>query len=32
VLDTSVSEGGVLIHVVLDAVGAARFSEWRVSA
>ncbi len=32
VLDTSVSEEGVMIHVVLDAVGAARFSEWRVSA
>ena len=32
VLDTSVSDEGVLIHVVLDAVGAARFSEWRVSA
>jgi GTP-binding protein HflX len=32
VLDTSVSDDGVLIHVVLDAVGAARFSEWRVSA
>ncbi|MCU1363815.1 MAG: GTP-binding protein HflX [Acidimicrobiaceae bacterium] len=32
VLDTSVSNEGVLIHVVLDAVGAARFREWRVSA
>ena len=32
VLDTSMTEDGVLIHVVLDAVGAARFSEWRVSA
>jgi GTPase len=32
VLDTSISDEGVLIHVVLDAVGAARFSEWRVSA
>jgi GTP-binding protein HflX len=32
VLDTSVNEEGVLIHVVLDAVGAARFSEWRVPA
>ncbi len=32
VLDTSVSEDGVLIHVVLDAVGAARFSQWRVPA
>lgn len=32
VLDTSVSDDGVLIHVVLDAVGAARFSEWRVPA
>jgi GTPase len=32
VLDTSVSDEGVLIHVVLDAVGAARFSEWRVPA
>ncbi|HUY17072.1 MAG TPA: GTPase HflX [Acidimicrobiales bacterium] len=32
VLDTTVSDEGVLIHVVLDAVGAARFSEWRVSA
>jgi len=27
-----VSDEGVLIHVVLDAVSAARFSEWRVSA
>jgi GTP-binding protein HflX len=32
VLDTSVNDEGVLIHVVLDAVGAARFSEWRVPA
>ena len=32
VLDTAVNEDGVLIHVVLDAVGAARFSEWRVPA
>ena len=32
VLDTSVNDDGVLIHVVLDSVGAARFSEWRVSA
>ena len=32
VLDTSVNDDGVLIHVVLDAVGAARFSEWRVPA
>ena len=32
VLDTEVSDEGVLIHVVLDAVSAARFSEWRVSA
>jgi GTPase len=32
VLDTSVSDEGVLIHVVLDAVGAARFREWRVPA
>jgi GTP-binding protein HflX len=32
VLDTSVNDHGVLIHVVLDAVGAARFSEWRVPA
>ena len=32
VLDTTVSDEGVFIHVVLDAVGAARFSEWRVSA
>jgi GTP-binding protein HflX len=32
VIDTEVSEEGVLVHVVLDAVGAARFSEWRVSA
>jgi len=32
VLDTSMTDDGVLIHVVLDAVGAARFSEWRVSA
>jgi GTP-binding protein HflX len=30
VLDTSVNDDGVLIHVVLDSVGAARFSEWRV--
>jgi GTPase len=32
VLDTSVNDDGVLIHVVLDAVGAARFGEWRVPA
>jgi GTP-binding protein HflX len=32
VLDTSMTDDGVVIHVVLDAVGAARFSEWRVSA
>jgi len=32
VLDTSVSEDGVLVHVVLDSVGAARFSQWRVPA
>ena len=32
VLDTSMTDEGVLIYVVLDAVGAARFSEWRVSA
>ena len=32
VIDTLVSDEGVLIHVVLDAVGAARFSKWRVSA
>jgi GTPase len=32
VLDTSVNDDGVLIHVVLDAVGAARFSEWKVPA
>jgi GTP-binding protein HflX len=32
VLDTSMTDDGVLIHVVLDAVGAARFSEWRVPA
>jgi len=32
VLDTEVNDEGVLIHVVLDAVSAARFSEWRVSA
>jgi GTP-binding protein HflX len=32
VIDTTVSDEGVLIHVVLDDVGAARFSEWRVSA
>jgi GTP-binding protein HflX len=32
VLDTSISDDGVLIHVVLDAVGAARFREWRVPA
>ena len=32
VLDTSVGDDGVLIHVVLDDVSAARFSQWRVSA
>ena len=32
VLDTSVNEDGVIVHVVLDAVGAARFSQWRVPA
>jgi len=32
VLDTSITEEGVLVHVVLDEVGVARFQEWRVSA
>ena len=32
VLDTSITEAGVLVHVVLDEVGVARFQEWRVSA
>jgi hypothetical protein len=32
VIDTSVNEEGVLIHVVLDSVGAARFRQWRVPA
>jgi GTP-binding protein HflX len=32
VIDTAMTEDGVVIHVVLDAVGAARFDEWRVSA
>ncbi|MDE3008677.1 MAG: GTPase HflX, partial [Acidobacteriota bacterium] len=32
VLDTAVTEDRVVIHVVLDDVGASRFREWRVSA
>jgi len=32
VLDTSITDDGVVIHVVLDEVGVARFQEWRVSA
>lgn len=32
VLDTAVTETGMLVHVVLDEVGAARFHQWRVPA
>jgi len=32
VVETSVTSEGVLLRVVLDAVGAARFDEWRVPA
>ena len=32
VLDTSIDDEGVMVQVVLDAVGAARFREWRVPA
>jgi len=32
VLDTSVTDENVVVHVVLDPVGLARFSEWRVPA
>ena len=30
VLDTSMTDEAVVMHVVLDVVGAARFKEWRV--
>ena len=30
VIDTSVDDEFVTVHVVLDEVGAARFAEWRV--
>ena len=30
VLDTSVTDEALVMHVVLDVVGAARFNEWRV--
>ncbi len=32
VLDTNVTAEGVVVHVVLDEVGVARFQEWRVPA
>ena len=32
VLDTAITDEGVLVHVVLDEVGVARFREWRVPA
>jgi GTP-binding protein HflX len=32
VLDTAVTDESVVVHVVLDPVGLARFSEWRVPA
>ncbi|MGC1419563.1 MAG: GTPase HflX [Acidimicrobiales bacterium] len=32
VLDTSITEESVVLRVVLDPVGLARFSQWRVSA
>jgi GTP-binding protein HflX len=32
VLDTAVTDESVVVHVVLDPVGMARFSEWRVPA
>ncbi|OYV64599.1 MAG: hypothetical protein B7X07_05960, partial [Actinobacteria bacterium 21-64-8] len=32
VLDTNVTADGVVVHVVLDEVGVARFQEWRVPA
>jgi GTP-binding protein HflX len=31
VLETSFSDDSVVVHVVLDPVGMARFSEWRVA-
>ncbi len=32
VLDTSMQDEYVVVHVVLDSVGAARFAQWRVVA
>ncbi|MFZ1063102.1 MAG: GTPase HflX [Acidimicrobiales bacterium] len=32
VIDTSITDEGVVVHVVLDAVGVARFEQWRVPA
>jgi GTP-binding protein HflX len=31
VIETTYDDDGVVVHVVLDPVGIARFSEWRVS-
>ena len=32
VIDTSITDEGVVVHVVLDPVGVARFEPWRVPA
>jgi GTP-binding protein HflX len=32
VIDTSVTDDSVVVHVVLDPVGVARFEQWRVPA
>jgi GTP-binding protein HflX len=32
VIDSSITDQGVLVHVVLDPVGAARFEQWRTPA
>jgi GTP-binding protein HflX len=32
VIDTKITDDGVVLHVVFDDVGAARFDEWRISA
>ena len=32
VIDTSITDEGVVVHVVLDPVGVARFEQWRVPA
>ena len=32
VIDMSITDEAVVLHVVLDAVGASRFAEWRVTS